>query len=105
MSAIRKITSAGVVTTLAGTAGVFGNADGTGGATKFIFLCFDDIDAHFVADTFNTQFVKLLPLGGLALPAQLEVLERRHRQRCGSVVPTASQPDMAQSTSRTRLTW
>ena len=37
-TALRKITSAGVVSTLAGTAGVLGNADGAGAAASFSWL-------------------------------------------------------------------
>ena len=54
--AIRKITSAGVVTTLAGTAGVIGSADGTGASASFNYpfgLAVDGAGNVYVADTYN----------------------------------------------------
>src|SRR5207245_10800498 len=53
---IRKITPAGVVTTLAGSAGVFGSADGTGTAARFYDP--NDVSVHssnnvYVADSYN----------------------------------------------------
>ncbi|HEY5244732.1 MAG TPA: NHL repeat-containing protein, partial [Acidimicrobiales bacterium] len=48
---VRKITPAGVVTTLAGTAGVVGSADGTGAAAKF------SLPAGIVADASGNLFV------------------------------------------------
>jgi sugar lactone lactonase YvrE len=53
---LRKVTSAGVVTTLAGTAGLFGSADGTGAAARFkapSAVAVDGSGNVYVADTNN----------------------------------------------------
>ncbi|MCX6944180.1 MAG: NHL repeat-containing protein, partial [Opitutales bacterium] len=53
---IRKITAGGVVTTLAGTAGSVGWADGTGGAAQFNYpsgVAADSAGTVYVADYFN----------------------------------------------------
>jgi mucin-19 len=66
-SAIRKVTSAGVVTTFAGsTAGVAGSTDGTGNAARFYFPCGVAIDGMgnlFVADSYNHTIRKITPSG------------------------------------------
>jgi hypothetical protein len=54
---IRKITQAGVVSTLAGVAGSRGSADGTGSAASFSFpqgVAVDSAGSVFVADTLNS---------------------------------------------------
>jgi hypothetical protein len=54
---IRKVTSAGVVTTLAGTAGVTGNTDGYGSAARFYGpsgVAVDTAGNLFVSDTNNS---------------------------------------------------
>jgi len=59
---IRKITSAGVVTTLAGTAGSSGSTDGTGSAARFDFPASVSVDSAgnvYVADTFNHTIRKV----------------------------------------------
>jgi sugar lactone lactonase YvrE len=63
---IRKITSAGVVTTLAGTAGTSGHADGTGPAATFYDptgVAVDSAGTVYVADTNNNLIRKITPAG------------------------------------------
>jgi hypothetical protein len=61
---IRKITAGGVVTTLAGTAGSYGSADGTAGAARFtnpLGVAVDGSGNVYVADTGNNTIRKIAP--------------------------------------------
>jgi hypothetical protein len=63
---VRKITPAGVVTTLAGTAGTVGSDDGTGAAAKFSLPAGDCVDSSgnvYVADYGNSTIRKITPGG------------------------------------------
>ena len=66
-STIRKITSAGVVTTLAGTPGVTGNADGTGNAAQFYYPTAIAVDVSgdniYVAQSYNHTIRKVTSAG------------------------------------------
>ena len=63
---IRKVTSAGVVTTIAGTAGTFGNTDGTGTAARFYRphgIKVDSAGNIFVAEYSNHTIRKITSSG------------------------------------------
>ena len=63
---IRKITPAGVVTMLAGTAGPAGSVDGTGAAARFSNpngVAVDTAGNVYVADTYNHTIRKITPAG------------------------------------------
>jgi PKD repeat protein len=65
-STIRKVTPAGVVTTLAGLAGTSGSANGTGSAARFnnpYGVAVDTNGNVYVADTYNFTIRKVTPAG------------------------------------------
>src|SRR5437868_5374828 len=65
-STIRKITPAGVVTTIAGAAGMFGSADGSGSAARFNApdgIAVDSSGNLYVADTLNSTIRKITSTG------------------------------------------
>jgi hypothetical protein len=73
-NAIRKVTPAGVVTTLAGLAGNAGNADGTGSGARFNSpggVAVDAAGTVYVADTLNHTIRRVTAGGVVTTPAGL----------------------------------
>ena len=71
---IRKITSGGVVSTLAGLADVAGSANGTGSAARFNHpegVCVDNLTNVYVADQYNHTIRKISPGGAVTTLAGL----------------------------------
>src|SRR5206468_1557091 len=67
-STIRKVTPAGVATTLAGLAGAFASVDGTGSAARFNApngIAIDSAGTLYVADTFNNTIRKVTLSGSV----------------------------------------
>ena len=69
-STIRKITPSGSVSTLAGTGGTSGNADGTGAAARFNYpqgscIVVDSGSNIYLADTDNNTIRKVTPAGAV----------------------------------------
>jgi hypothetical protein len=63
---LRKVTAAGMVTTLAGSAGQPGSADAAGSAARFDFpygVAVDQAGSVYVADTFNNTVRKISSIG------------------------------------------
>ncbi len=73
-SVIRKVTSTGMVTTVAGTAGSCGSADGTGAEARFnqpTGITMDGTGNLFVTDTLNHTIRRITPTGAVTTLAGL----------------------------------
>jgi hypothetical protein len=90
---IRKITPAGVVTTLAGLAGSPGSADGTGSAARFIFpegVAVDSTGKVYVADTNNNTIRAGVAPGGLTNISTRAFVQTGDNVMIGGLIITGS---------------
>jgi sugar lactone lactonase YvrE len=89
-STIRKVTPAGVVSTLAGKAGVTGTNNGSGGAARFYYpygVAVDRATNVYVADTYNLTIRKVTPAG---VVSTLVGTDARLFSPCGVAVDSAT---------------
>jgi sugar lactone lactonase YvrE len=112
-STIRKVISAGVVTTLAGTADQVGSADGTGSAARFTYpmgVAVDGAGNLYVADTWNSTIRKVSPAGvvttlaggpGLIGHVDGTATEARFNKPTGVAVDSAGNVYVADSSDHT----
>ncbi|MBI3885015.1 MAG: SMP-30/gluconolactonase/LRE family protein [Opitutae bacterium] len=110
---IRRISVAGVVTTLAGSGAARGNADGTGAAARFNFpvaIAADGAGNLFVADTMNHTVRRVTPAGvvttfagspGSAGTADGMGLTARFNQPTGLAADAAGNVYVADTTNNT----
>jgi len=88
---IRKISAAGVVTTLAGTAGTSGSTDSAGGAPLFSNpngVAVDQIGNVYVGDTTNYSIRKISPAGVVTTLAGPVATNFTNRATCMRLAPT-----------------
>jgi hypothetical protein len=89
---IRKITSAGVVTTLAGTAGQTGTTDGVGAVAQFYYptaVATDSASNVYVADTNNILIRKITPSGDVGTLAGIRAGQGVVTDKAGNVYVAA----------------
>jgi sugar lactone lactonase YvrE len=90
---IRKVTTDGVVTTVAGSAGQAGSADGTGSVARFYSPNGASVDSEcnvYVADSYNNTIRKITPAGAVTTLAGLPQFDTNGWSVGGSADGTGS---------------
>ncbi|HZV63367.1 MAG TPA: hypothetical protein VFG03_00440 [Telluria sp.] len=103
---IRKISAAGTVTTLAGAAGVLGEADGLGGTARFAKpagLAIDSAGNLLVADSANLLVRKVSPAGLVTTVATIPAGHGNDGRSIGLMEPGAIAVDPANNLIVTNL--
>ena len=103
---IRKISAAGAVTTLAGTAGVSGNADGLGAAARFAKpagLALDSAGNLLVTDSANLLVRKVSPAGLVTTVATIPSGHNNDSRSIGLMEPGAIAVDASSNLIVTNL--